>query len=131
MFDIGFAELILIAIVGLLVIGPDQLPGTIRTIALWIGRIKRSFNEIKQDIEREVGADEIRRELHNEKVLSDIERSQRAFDDIKNDVENSIAGRDWASKPESSDPAENVSADTTADNAADPVANQAEKPEQQ
>lgn len=131
MFDIGFAELILIAIVGLLVIGPDQLPGTIRTIALWIGRIKRSFNEIKQDIEREVGADEIRRELHNEKVLSDIERSQRAFDDIKNDVENSIAGRDWVNKPESSDPQENVSADTTADHTADPVANQAEKPEQQ
>lgn len=105
MFDIGFTELVLIAVVGLLVIGPEQLPGTIRTIALWIGRIKRGFNDIKQDIEREVGADEIRRELHNEKVMSEIERSQRAFDDIKNDVENSIAGRDWAGES---------SADTTA-----------------
>ena len=58
MFDIGFAELLLIAIVGLLVIGPEQLPGTIRTISLWLGRLRRSFNEIKSDIEREIGITE-------------------------------------------------------------------------
>lgn len=69
MFDIGFSELILIGIVALLVIGPNRLPGAARVAGLWVGRIKRSFNSIKEDVERELGADEIRRELHNEGIL--------------------------------------------------------------
>lgn len=69
MFDIGFSELILIGVVALLVLGPDRLPGAARVAGLWLGRIKRSFNSIKEDVERELGADEIRRELHNEGIL--------------------------------------------------------------
>lgn len=69
MFDIGFSELILIGVVALLVLGPDRLPGAARVAGLWLGRIKRSFNNIKEDVERELGADEIRRELHNEGIL--------------------------------------------------------------
>ena len=69
MFDIGFSELILIAVVALVVIGPDRLPGAARVAGMWVGRIKRSFNTIKEDVERELGADDIRRELHNEGIL--------------------------------------------------------------
>ena len=69
MFDIGFSELILIAVVALLVLGPDRLPGAARVAGLWLGRIKRSFNSIKEDVARELGADDIRRELHNEAIL--------------------------------------------------------------
>lgn len=69
MFDIGFTELILIGVVALLVIGPDRLPGAARVAGLWVGRIKRGFNTLKEDVERELGADEIRRELHNEGIL--------------------------------------------------------------
>lgn len=69
MFDIGFSELILIGVVALLVIGPDRLPGAARVAGLWLGRIKRSFNTIKEDVERELGADDIRRELRNEGIL--------------------------------------------------------------
>ena len=49
--------------------GPDRLPGAARVAGLWLGRIKRGFNSIKEDVERELGADEIRRELHNEGIL--------------------------------------------------------------
>ncbi|MCK9534273.1 MAG: Sec-independent protein translocase protein TatB [Pseudomonas sp.] len=69
MFDIGFSELILIGVVALLVIGPERLPVAARVAGLWVGRIKRGFNSIKEDVERELGADEIRRELHNEGIL--------------------------------------------------------------
>ncbi len=100
MFDIGFAELIAIAIVGLLVIGPEQLPSTVRTVTLWIGRLRRSFNDIKQDIEREIGADDIRRQLHNESVLKELEETRNQLNDIAEettgqfrDFENSISGR--------------------------------------
>ncbi|WP_079203448.1 Sec-independent protein translocase protein TatB [Pseudomonas sp. CC6-YY-74] len=78
MFDIGFTELLLIGVVALLVLGPERLPGAVRTAGLWIGRIKRSFSTIKAEVEREIGADEIRRQLHNEQIL-DLEREMKAM----------------------------------------------------
>nr|WP_298142067.1 Sec-independent protein translocase protein TatB [uncultured Pseudomonas sp.] len=80
MFDIGFTELLLIGVVALVVLGPDRLPGAVRTAGLWIGRIKRSFSAIKAEVEREIGADEIRRQLHNEQIL-DLERDMRSIKD--------------------------------------------------
>lgn len=69
MFGISFSELMLVGLVALLVLGPERLPGAARTAGLWVGRLKRSFNAIKQEVERELGADEIRRQLHNEHIL--------------------------------------------------------------
>jgi len=63
MFDIGFAELIVIGVVGLLVIGPERLPGTIRTASLWLNRIKRGFNDIKQEVQQEIHNDAVMQEL--------------------------------------------------------------------
>ena len=78
MFDIGFTELLLVGLVALVVLGPERLPGAVRTASLWIGRIKRSFNSIKAEVEREIGADEIRRQLHNERIL-ELEREMKAM----------------------------------------------------
>jgi sec-independent protein translocase protein TatB len=78
MFDIGFTELLLIGVVALVVLGPERLPGAVRTAGLWIGRIKRSFSAIKAEVEREIGADEIRRQLHNEQIL-ELERDMKAM----------------------------------------------------
>lgn len=82
MFDIGFMELVLIAIVSLIVIGPERLPGAIRTATLWIGRAKRSFNQVKSEIEREINADEIRRQLHNESIMAGIEKARKQADTL-------------------------------------------------
>ncbi len=76
MFDIGFTELLLVGLVALFVLGPERLPGAVRTAGLWIGRAKRSFANIKAEVEREIGADEIRRQLHNERIL-DLEREMK------------------------------------------------------
>lgn len=74
MFDISFFELLVVGVVGLIVIGPERLPGTVRTCALWIGRIKRNLLETRRELEKQIGADEIRRELHNEQVLHNLEK---------------------------------------------------------
>ena len=74
MLEIGFPELILIAIVGLLVIGPDRLPETLRTLGLWLGRMRRSFNSVKAEIEKEIGMDEVKRQLHNEAIMEEMKR---------------------------------------------------------
>jgi sec-independent protein translocase protein TatB len=81
MFDVGFFELVLIGVVALVVLGPEKLPGAIRTASLWIGRLRRSFNNIKQDIEREIGADEIRRQLRNEAILDKFKSTKTQVTD--------------------------------------------------
>ncbi|SEL28045.1 sec-independent protein translocase protein TatB [Atopomonas hussainii] len=77
MFDVGFSELVLIAVLALIVLGPERLPVAARMLGLWVGRLKRSFNSVKAEVEREIGADEIRRQLHNERIL-DMERELKA-----------------------------------------------------
>ena len=77
MFGISFSELLLVGLVALLVLGPERLPGAARTAGLWIGRLKRSFNAIKNEVEREIGADDIRRQLHNEHILSMEQEARR------------------------------------------------------
>ncbi len=77
MFGISFSELLLVGLVALLVLGPERLPGAARTAGLWIGRLKRSFNSIKMEVEREIGADDIRRQLHNEQILQMEEEAKR------------------------------------------------------
>jgi sec-independent protein translocase protein TatB len=74
MFDIGFPELVLIAVVALLVIGPERLPEALRTLGLWLGRMRRSFAAVKTEIEKEIGMDDVRRQLHNEAIMEEMKR---------------------------------------------------------
>ena len=77
MFDISFPELIVVGVIALLVLGPDNLPGALRTLGLWVGRMRRTFVTMKTEIEREIGMDEIRRQLHNEAVMEQMKRLER------------------------------------------------------
>ena len=61
MFDIGFLELAIIAVVGLIVIGPERLPEVARTVGTWVGKFRRFVSSVKSDIERELRQDEIRK----------------------------------------------------------------------
>ena len=90
----SFLELLVVAVVGLLVIGPERLPETIRTGMLWLGRMKRMVNDTKQEFEQQLGVDEIRRELHNEQILESL----KAIDDTKNSVKESLNPMDQAIK---------------------------------
>lgn len=61
MFDIGFWELTMIAVVALLVIGPERLPKVARTVGLWAGRMRGFVMSVKADVDRELRADELKR----------------------------------------------------------------------
>lgn len=61
MFDIGFSELIVIAIVALVVIGPEKLPKVARTLGHLLGRAQRYVNDVKSDISREMQLDELKK----------------------------------------------------------------------
>ena len=77
MFDIGFSELALVCVIALIVLGPERLPQALRTLGLWFGRMRRTFTTMKTEIEREIGMDDIRRQLHNEAVMDEMKRLQR------------------------------------------------------
>lgn len=80
MFDIGFSELVLIAIIALVVIGPKRLPETMRFAGLWLGRVKRAMARAYKELDQELGLDEVRRQLHNEEVLRNIEEHKRKLE---------------------------------------------------
>ena len=77
-------EFMLIVLVTLLVIGPERLPETLRTLGLWVGRLSRSFTAMKVEIEQEIGMDDVRRQLHNESVMAQMIQME---DEIKNSIE--------------------------------------------
>jgi sec-independent protein translocase protein TatB len=60
MFDVGFSELVVIALVALIVIGPERLPRVARTLGALLGRAQRYVSDVKADIQREVDLDELK-----------------------------------------------------------------------
>jgi sec-independent protein translocase protein TatB len=66
MFEIGFGELVLVAVVALLVVGPERLPETIRTAHGWLNHLRRGFNDIKREVQQE---------LHNDAVMQDLRKT--------------------------------------------------------
>jgi len=95
MLSIGFFEILIIAVLGLMVFGPEKLPEAIRTFAIGFSKVKRSWNNTRRELEQELGMDDIRREIHNAQVMEDLERlkekTKKSVEDITKDVEESIA----------------------------------------
>jgi len=71
MFDVGFAELILLAIIGVIVIGPERMPAVARTVGKTIGNARRILMGLQRQIEQEIKIEEL-----NKKVMADSEGSE-------------------------------------------------------
>jgi len=106
MFDIGFAELLLIGVVGLLVIGPDKLPGTIRTVSLWLNRIRRGFNEIKAEVQQELHNDAIMQELREsgKQLQEETRQLQQEVKDSVQPASDALSEATGSNKPQESAP---------------------------
>ena len=83
MFDIGFSEIVVIAVVALIVIGPERLPKAARTLGHLFGRLQRYVNDVKADINREIELDELR------KLQKEV---QTAATELKTSVESAAQG---------------------------------------
>ena len=92
MLDIGFAELLVISAVALFVVGPERLPSAIRSISLWLGRLRRGFEEIKSDVSRE---------LHNEEVMRALKESRDEVQDLT-DVSSALSLTENSEKSDAS-----------------------------
>ena len=92
----GFFEIVVIAVVGLLVVGPQKLPDTIKYCVVWYTRIKHAMQSTRDEIEQQIGVDELRRELHNERIMNalsanridgeQVDNARRSAEEIVKDV---------------------------------------------
>jgi len=86
MFDVGFSELMVIAVVALIVIGPERLPRVARTMGHLFGRLQRYVNDVKADINREMELEELR------KFKTTFEDAARGFESDVNTTVSSVQG---------------------------------------
>ncbi|MEH6627609.1 MAG: Sec-independent protein translocase protein TatB [Motiliproteus sp.] len=114
MFDIGFTELLIVAVVALIVVGPERLPSAIRTAGLWAGRVRRTLGNVQKEISEELRVDEMRQAAkeQQEKLEQQIDGIQKPFSESlreeilmpdapakKQDVDPSSSGEQSSGKP--------------------------------
>ncbi len=79
MFDIGFSELFLIAVVALVVLGPERLPKAARFAGLWVRRARAQWYSVKSELERELASEELQRTVRDTRqTVADIDADMRA-----------------------------------------------------
>ena len=95
MFDIGFSELLVIAVVALIVLGPERLPKAARFAGLWVRRARAQWYSVKDELERELASEELKRNLKDaQDALRDTEQrirdsareTERQFEDVRQSV---------------------------------------------
>jgi len=97
-FDLGFSELLLIAVVALVVLGPERLPKVARQAGAWMGKLQRYVADVKSDINRQMELDELRKLQSQVKeaasslessIQSTVSETQAQFDALSSDVASS------------------------------------------
>ena len=81
MFQIGFLEILIIFIFGLIIIGPKRLPEVTKTIIKFYKKIENKFVGFKKDIEDDIGADELKKDEFNELRMEELEKNKEPIDD--------------------------------------------------
>lgn len=71
MFDIGFSELLVVFVVGLIILGPERLPAAAKTAGLWVRKIRRSIQSVQREINAQLDQEELQRSIKetNERIM--------------------------------------------------------------
>jgi sec-independent protein translocase protein TatB len=101
-FDIGFLELMVVGILGLLILGPERLPKAARTVGLFIGKIRRTMSNIQDDLERQVRTDELQEKLKDPYATFLDEEEFAAKDDALKSAPPKNASKEDLSKEDTS-----------------------------
>jgi sec-independent protein translocase protein TatB len=123
MFDIGWTELLVIGIVALIVIGPRELPKTLRTIGQMMTKVRRMASEFQgqfNDAIREAELDELRKEAEK---LTNIKNPLGDLESIKSEIESAVDGTPKTTAPSTPaiEPSEPKTETAAADASAEPA----------
>jgi sec-independent protein translocase protein TatB len=105
MFDVGFAELLLLSIVGLLVLGPERLPRVARTLGGFARKARSSWVNLKHTIEAEIRAEELKQPLKHfeNEIKSTVDKVKSGVDSFKEPLKDlDTTASDSTSKPDES-----------------------------
>ena len=80
MFQIGFLEILIILILGLIIIGPKRLPDVVKTFLRLYKKMENKLSSFKKDIEEDIGADELRKDVFNELRMEELEKTKKSND---------------------------------------------------
>ena len=81
MFQIGFLEILIILILGLIIIGPKRLPDVVKTFLRLYKKMENKLSSFKKDIEEDIGADELRKDVFNELKMEELEKIKKSNGD--------------------------------------------------
>ncbi len=90
MFDVGFWEVGLVALVSLLVIGPERLPKAARIAGYWIGKSRNIVNSVKSEIKEELQAEEVRQILQEQTQLTELQQALDEGKELVNEAQKSL-----------------------------------------
>ncbi|MCW8356780.1 Sec-independent protein translocase protein TatB [Marinomonas pontica] len=81
MFDIGFSELLVVFVVGLLILGPERLPHAAKTAGLWVRKIRRSINSVQREINAQLDQEELQQKINetNQRLLKEGQAIQNTI----------------------------------------------------
>ncbi len=88
MFDVGFWEMLLIGVVGILVIGPEKLPEVARNVGKWVGKARRYVANVRRDFESEINSSDLRELLGEQEAQ--IRELRGLVDETKREVGSSV-----------------------------------------
>ena len=74
MLQIGFLEILIILIVGIVVIGPDKLPEFVKFLIKTFSKLQNKFFEFRTSVERDIGAEDLRQDIFNELKMEEFEK---------------------------------------------------------
>jgi sec-independent protein translocase protein TatB len=137
MFDIAFSEMLIIAVVALVVIGPERLPRVARTVGHLFGRLQRYVNDVKADINREIELDELRK-FKNEfeqaaqsvqtEVTGEMQKVQESFESVATEASSLAHGEPQAAATAAEGFPAQLAAATASPSEAEPSAPPERKP---
>ena len=87
MFEIGFWELIVVGVVAMIVVGPEQLPGLARKAGFWLGKARRMIAEVKADVDRELHLEELKQTLRQQADLREVKDLAEEIKSFRHEVE--------------------------------------------
>ena len=76
MLQIGFLEILIILLVGIIVIGPEQLPGFIKSSMKTFTRLQNKFFEFRSSIEKDIGAEDLKQDIFNELKMEELKQEE-------------------------------------------------------
>jgi sec-independent protein translocase protein TatB len=92
-FDIGFSEMLVVGVVALLVLGPERLPKAMRTVGAFIRKARRSFDDLRYEVEREIELEELKKQMQQVPTPTELARQVvEPLDQARRDLDQAVGG---------------------------------------